>query len=79
MLDHINRRSLLAAATASGSMLAAAQAMVMGRPAAAAPSVDIQPRGQVGRFERLPDLNLGDRSERDGCARLWTNTMRRPC
>ena len=73
MLDHINRRSLLAAATASGSMLAAAQAMVMGRPAAAAPSVDIQPRGQVGIFERLPDLNLESFHDYLRGFRQWSN------
>ena len=57
-MSTLDRRSLLTAATASGSMLAAAQALVSGRPAAAAPSVDIEPRGQIGIFERLPDLNL---------------------
>jgi SAM-dependent methyltransferase len=73
MLDHINRRSLLTAATASGSLLAAAQATVMGRPAAAAPSVDIQPRGQVGIFERLPDLNLESFHDYLRGFRQWSN------
>ena len=74
MLDHINRRSLLTAATASGSLLAAAQALVSGRPAAAAPSVDIQPRGQVGIFERLPDLNLESFHDYLRGFRQWSNT-----
>jgi SAM-dependent methyltransferase len=73
MLDHINRRSLLTAATASGSLLAAAQATVMGRPAAAAPSVDIQPRGQVDRFERLPDLSLESFHDYLRGFRMWSS------
>ena len=78
MLDHINRRSLLTAATASGSLLAAAQATVMGRPAAAAPSVDIQPRGQVGIFERLPDLSLESFHDYLRGFRLWSDPLGGP-
>jgi 2-polyprenyl-3-methyl-5-hydroxy-6-metoxy-1,4-benzoquinol methylase len=68
-MSHFNRRGLLtvsAAATASTTFF-------RGRDVLAKPSVDIEPRGQRGIFERLPDLNLESYHDFLRGVRQWSN------
>ncbi|MDX2221930.1 MAG: hypothetical protein SFV21_04220, partial [Rhodospirillaceae bacterium] len=71
-----DRRSLLGATAAVSSFVAAA----FGRGAAAKTNakqerpVDLEPRGTMGRLERLPNLALESRQEFLTDFRGWVNT-----
>jgi 2-polyprenyl-3-methyl-5-hydroxy-6-metoxy-1,4-benzoquinol methylase len=64
-----NRRQLLTASVAT----MAASGMLAGKGAHAAPKIDIEPRGQKGIFERLPDLNLESYHDFLRGVRQWSN------
>ena len=73
----INRRSLFGASAALASLIATT---LGGRKAMAkSPAfADVEPRGSVGRMERLPSLDLESRQDFLTGFRVWTNSdMRR--
>ena len=65
-----NRRQLLTATVAS----AAASGLLSGKGVHAAPRIDVQPRGQRGIFELLPDLNLESYHDFLKGVRQWSNS-----
>ena len=65
----INRRNLLGAAAAAGAAITSA---LTGRSASAkTASYDLQPRGTVGRLERLPTLDVESRDDFLTGYRIW--------
>ena len=65
----INRRTLFGAAATLGTAITSA---LTGRPAAAGrPAFDVEPRGTVGRLERLPRLDVESRDDFLTGYRLW--------
>src|SRR5690349_21076365 len=65
-----NRRQLLTASVAT----MAASGLLAGKGVHAAPRIDIEPRGQRGIFERLPDLNLESYHDFLRGVRQWSNS-----
>ena len=65
----INRRNLLGAAAAAGTAITSA---LTGRAASAQTgSYDLEPRGSVGRLERLPSLDVESRDDFLAGYRIW--------